>query len=81
LGRVRRLCRTGRGSLGLVAPNTKVGDLVCLLLGGDAPFILRKSEHTHDGKPTYVLVGDCYVHGLMGLEGMKLREVQEFVLR
>lgn len=29
-------------------------------------------------KLTYVLVGDCYVHGLMRLEGMKTGEVQEF---
>jgi hypothetical protein len=81
LGVIRRLCRTARGFLGLVAPETKVGDSVCLLLGGDAPFVVRQNEPTPDSKLTYTLVGDCYVHGLMNEEGMKMGEIQEFILR
>lgn len=79
-GNTRRLCRTARGYLGLVAPETKVGDVVCLLLGGDAPFVLRPSGAECEGKGTYVLVGDCYVHGLMHEEGMTVSDIQEFIL-
>lgn len=81
LGIIRRLCRTKRGLLGLVAPETKIGDSVCLLLSGDAPFVLRQSDATLDGRLTYTLVGECYVHGLMNEEGMKMGEIQEFILR
>ena len=81
IGKRRRLCRTALGFLGLAPPNTKVGDSVCLLLGAIAPFILREHDPTPDGDQTYILVGECYVHGLMNLEGMKMGDVREFILR
>ena len=81
LGVVRRLCRTERGCLGLVAPESKVGDLVVVLLGGDAPFLLRESENMRDGKKEYTLVAECYIHGLMNEEGMKMGKIQDLTLR
>lgn len=81
LGVVRRLCRTERGCLGLVAPESKVGDLVVVLLGGDAPFLLREGENIRDGTRSYTLVGECYIRGLMNEEGMKMDKIQEFTLR
>jgi hypothetical protein len=38
---------------------TQEGDLIYLLWGGDTPFLLQRVE----GR--LVLVGDCYVHGIM----------------
>ena len=67
--------------MGLTAPETRPGDLICLVLGADTPFVLRRNsdeEGMFDG--TYSLVGECYVHGLMKGEGMQLGEVQEFTL-
>jgi hypothetical protein len=41
----------------------KAGDLVCVLFGAKVPFCLR-----HLGR-RYLLVSECYVHGLMKGEG------------
>jgi hypothetical protein len=56
------------GYFGLVPTAAQVGDLVCLLLGGDAPVVLRRDEA--DG--LYIYIGDCYVHGIMYGEVRKL---------
>ncbi|KAI0189064.1 heterokaryon incompatibility protein-domain-containing protein [Astrocystis sublimbata] len=45
---------------GNVPLNTRPGDRVCVLLGGEVPFILRPTE-----RGTYTLVGECYVDGIM----------------
>lgn len=68
-----RIMRTKRGFIGTVPRGTKKGDVVCVLYGGQTPFILRPSE----SRPgMYRLIGDAYVHGLMQGEalGMKLKE-------
>ena len=56
-----RFFRSPKGYLGI----TKIGaellptDLICILLGANVPFILRKvDEH-------YILISDAYVEGLM----------------
>lgn len=36
------------------------GDMVCVLVGDEVPFILRKNGDSH-----YYLIGECYVHGIM----------------
>lgn len=58
--------------MGLAPRGTKSGDLTCVLEGGDVPVILRP-----DGKE-FVLVGECYVHGIM--DGAVMRN-QEIALR
>jgi hypothetical protein len=64
-----RIMRTNRGFIGTVPRNTKKGDVVCVLYGGQTPFILRPSE----SRPgMYRLVGDGYVHGLMQGEAIKM---------
>ncbi|KAI1748758.1 heterokaryon incompatibility protein-domain-containing protein [Xylaria castorea] len=66
---VRRKCRnralllTKRGYLGL-GPACQVGDHVCILRGGEVPFILRPINGH------FRLVGDAYIHGIMEGEGM-----------
>lgn len=58
-GRNRSLFYTRTGYIGLGPPGCRVGDLVCLLFGGEVPFILRPRAES------YQLVGDGYVHGIM----------------
>ena len=65
--------------MGLGPRLTKPGDLVCVLLGSQVPFILRAVGDW------YVLVGECYCHGVMGGKAVRgLYEgkvvLQEFVL-
>ena len=38
----------------------RAGDLVCVLYGGNVPFVLHP-----DGQGQYTLVGECYVSGIM----------------
>lgn len=70
-----RICRsryfliTERGYLELGPMTLEVGDIVCVLLGGNLPFILRRQENDE-----YRLVGENYVHGLMDGEAMQERE-------
>lgn len=79
-----RICRsryfliTERGYLGLGPMTLEVGDIVCVLLGGNLPFILRRQENDE-----YRLVGESYVHGLMdggAMQGKGEKDFQKFVL-
>ena len=80
----RRFCLTNKGYMGLVPPATKEGDILCIILGADMPFLLRSAEkdkHEADcgvksneeeteNLPAYRLVGECYIHGIMDDEMM-----------
>jgi Heterokaryon incompatibility protein (HET) len=61
----RALFITRKGYMGLAPWNAKVGDKICILLGGCTPFLLR--ERGQDDEQ-YTLVGEAYVHGIMGGE-------------
>ena len=64
---------TKGGYVGLGPPNMEKDDVLCVLLGGYTPFLLReRSTLGVDGEKRYALVGECYVHGLMN--GEKLHE-------
>ena len=55
----RRFMVTKSGYIGLVPQLTEVGDIICALFGCDTPLVLRPiNDH-------YILIGECYVHGLM----------------
>jgi hypothetical protein len=57
--RHRRFITNERAYIGLAAGLTEGGDQVCVLFGGDSPFILRSvSNH-------YKLIGPSYIHGIM----------------
>ncbi len=72
----RRFFVSKKGYIGLAPAIARPNDLICILLGGQTPFILRKYE---DGKQPnqqqlqgifggdylYQLIGESYVHGLM----------------
>ena len=68
-----RICVTAGGSLAVVPPDTQPGDLVTVIWGATAPYLLRHrpdveplagAEHV----PLYNLVGCCYLHGVMNGE-------------
>lgn len=60
----RRFFITKHGRIGLTPLHAQKGDLVCLLLGGEVPLLLREAVVGH------TFVGECYVHGLMDGEGL-----------
>jgi len=76
----RRMILTKKGYLGLVPAETEKGDLVCILLGGDMPFILRP-EGSY-----YKVVGEAYIHGIMDGEVFDIAQaglvsLQDFSLK
>jgi hypothetical protein len=54
-----RRCLTRKGYLGHVPRTARIGDVICVIRGGDVPFVLR-AEGT-----SYRLVGQSYLHGFM----------------
>lgn len=63
----RSLGRTAQGRYALGPKVMEKGDVVCVLFGGKMPFLLRP---WNDGK--FLLVGECYVHGLMQGEAIEM---------
>lgn len=57
----RRLVITEKGFYGLAPLLTRPGDISCVLIGVDVPFMLR--PHTTGGQ--FRLLGESYVHGIM----------------
>ena len=57
-----RACITAKGYVGIVPGQSEEGDSVVILHGGAVPFIMRRH---HDPPGQYVLLGECYVHGIM----------------
>lgn len=62
----RVLFRTRKGYMGLMPWNAETGDEVWVLKGGKTPFLLRPAERGNE--KVYKLVGEAYVHGIMGGE-------------
>jgi hypothetical protein len=61
----RKLCKTTkRGFPGLVPDTARNGDLIIVLKGCDLPLTVR-SVRDH-----YVLIGECYIHGIMNGEAL-----------
>lgn len=61
----RALVMTKHGMVGLAPAHAKPGDVICILRGGQTPFVLRPKGTSDDGAQLWELVGDCYVHGIM----------------
>ncbi|KAK3382546.1 heterokaryon incompatibility protein-domain-containing protein [Lasiosphaeria ovina] len=59
---------TRDGRFGLAPLSVREGDVVCLMLGGEAPLLLRPSAEGLEGK--YIFAGECYLHGFMDGEGL-----------
>lgn len=65
-------CETEKGRFGQVMKSTLPGDLVCILYGGEVPYIIRPR-----GDGTYMFVGSCFIHGLMDGQGCEMEGVKE----
>ena len=61
----RAFIETREGYIGLAPPKALPGDQVCILLGCDAPLLLRQTPNRQ-----FRVVGACYVHGLGSGEGL-----------
>jgi hypothetical protein len=61
----RRLGATMNGYIGLFPEHSQTGDGIFVLSGCQAPFVLRTR-----GDKKFKLVGQCYVHGIMGGEAV-----------
>ncbi|KAH8660880.1 hypothetical protein BGZ60DRAFT_414202 [Tricladium varicosporioides] len=81
----RTFCCTKDGYMGLVPPESRVSDVVCILFRMQTPVILRKIEDGGswlDGEAQYELIGECYMHGMMDGEMLnKGLERTRFTLR
>jgi hypothetical protein len=70
---------SSHGHMGLVPDYAEPGDLICVLFGGAAPLVLREEGDN------YILVGECYCHGIMDGEAMQdfekgILEARDFTL-
>ncbi|OCL02173.1 hypothetical protein AOQ84DRAFT_382945 [Glonium stellatum] len=67
----RKAFVTKNGYFGIGPSSTQIGDFAVILLGGRVPYLLR-----HVNGNGYVLVGECYVYGIM--DGELLSSGKEF---
>jgi hypothetical protein len=61
-----KFCVTESGRFGQVPLNSKLGDRICVLTGGEVPFVVRPT-----GSGTYTLIGECYIDGIMDGEALQ----------
>jgi hypothetical protein len=73
----RRLFHTSRGYAGIGPAVSQSGDVVCILSGGAAPFILRRDLRSNTSKRRFQLVGEAYVHGIMHGEAISRHKDDE----
>lgn len=59
-------------NMGCFPRGTIAGDLVCILWGGQTPYVLRPC-----GNGRYLLIGECYVHGFTDGEAMRIHGVED----
>ncbi|RSL51264.1 hypothetical protein CEP53_008515 [Fusarium sp. AF-6] len=57
----QRFFITRKGYMGLASPDIQVGDTVHVLVGGNTPFIMRKTGRTN----CFSLISAAFVHGIM----------------
>lgn len=70
----RRFALTKAGYMAVVPSKSEIGDMVSIVLGAKAPLLLAElNEPLAEGetdRQAYMLVGECYVHGMMSGEMM-----------
>jgi hypothetical protein len=75
----RKFCATRRRYLGWAPGDAAPGDIICILLGAETPYILRRDENDSE---YYKLVGETYIHGIMQGEALKRDgSLQQFKIR
>lgn len=75
----RNFSVTTGARLGQMPLGTEKGDFVCVLIGGEVPFVIRP---THHGSTSYNLIGECFLNGVMNGEMLLANEhaTKEIVL-
>jgi hypothetical protein len=61
----RRFCITKNNALACVPKASRRGDIICVLFGGEVPYVLRPN-----GFGFYHVIGECHVHGVMHGESL-----------
>ncbi|SCV47005.1 related to HET-6OR heterokaryon incompatibility protein (het-6OR allele) [Fusarium fujikuroi] len=72
--RLRNFFITEKGYIGTGPRSLKPGDSVCILFGGDTPYIVRPRSSTSDED---LFLGNAYVHGIMDGEAITTWEGQK----
>ncbi|KAH8692535.1 hypothetical protein GQ44DRAFT_719770 [Phaeosphaeriaceae sp. PMI808] len=76
--RYRRLCVTSGDRLAWVpwrhSWEAKPKDRICIFHGSCIPYVVRRRR---DGSGTYILVGECWIQGLMGGKALQLAGFKE----
>ncbi len=73
----RRFAVTRNGRLACVPKCSREGDAICILFGGEVPYVLRPADNGF-----YTIVGECYVDNIMHGEGLSHDTIsKEFRLR
>ncbi|KAF5720992.1 het-6OR heterokaryon incompatibility (het-6OR allele) [Fusarium mundagurra] len=70
----KRFFITEKGYIGTGPCCLEPGDSVCILFGGDTPYIVRTSSPSSD---EYLFLGNAYVHGIMEGEAITTWEEQK----
>ena len=66
--KMRNMCLTKQGYIGLVPISAQAGDHVYVLLGGQVLYVLRTHSKNDNN---FMVVGECYINGLMDGEVMQ----------
>ena len=79
----RKFGITAEGHPGLFPSGTEIGDEIGIILGLDIPVVIREcaKANRRRAQQKYLLVGECYVHGLMDGEGLDEGEMEEIVFQ
>lgn len=78
---LKRLAYTSKGIMGLVRPETQVGDRIAVLAGSKVLHCLREvNVDVLSGETHYQLIGEAYFHGMMDGEAMNGLELDKVIL-
>ncbi|KAK1966578.1 hypothetical protein LY78DRAFT_42103 [Colletotrichum sublineola] len=64
----RRFFRTAEGRFCMAPREARVGDVICVLLGSEVPFVIRPTR-----RGMYEMIGEAYVSGIMDGEALSGR--------
>lgn len=75
----QRIFITRDGRMGTGYPQIQPGDEVCVLIGGNMPFVIHPHQAPDTNQhcpssarvPAYTVIGECYLHGIMDGEALE----------
>ncbi|KAL8968186.1 MAG: hypothetical protein Q9183_002580 [Haloplaca sp. 2 TL-2023] len=75
VARNRKFCITKKRYMGWCPFHAKPGDRICILFGGQTPYIVRKEARG------YRLLGEAYIHGAMNSEVLDMADIKIETIR